>query len=305
MTGGRTAPSLRTATSEWELWSTRACLVVTDGTLLGVAREVVEGYLSLVDDAANRFREDSEIRRLGAGTTSLSPVLTDLLQHALLAAELTEGDVDPTVGQALRRLGYDRDLRLVLDGGGLPVRAQVRPVPGYRTLTLRDDRLTVPAGIELDLGATAKAVAADRAAALVHQELGTGVLVSLGGDVASAGPPPAGGWQVRVQDRTEDPVARISLPAGAAVATSSTVNRRWRRGGRAVHHIVDPRTSQPATAYWRSVTVVAGTCAAANAVSTASIIRGDGAPAWVGQLGLAARFLRHDGVVEQTAAWPE
>ena len=294
-----------TATATWELWSTDARLVVTDPEALPKARRLVHGWLSLVDDAANRFRPDSEINRLdlAEGPVQLSATLADLLEQALAAAELTDGDVDPTVGTAMRRIGYDRDLRLVTDDG--PLRAVIRPVPGYRSLRLRGRELTMPAGVELDLGATAKAVAADRAAELVHQVLGSGVLVALGGDIATAGPAPDGGWQVLVQDRPEDVPTQVELSSGTAVATSSTVARQWRRGGRRVHHVVDPRTGQPAAPTWRSVTVAGPTCLAANAVSTAAIVRGEAAPAWVAGLGLPARFLRADGSVLVANGWPE
>ncbi len=293
------------ASTEWELWSTRARLVVTNPGVLGAARELVDSYLADVDDAANRFREDSEIRRLvgRSGWVTLSPTLTHLMAEALAAADLTDGDVDPTVGRALRRLGYDRDLRLVQGENG-PLRAVVQPIPGYRGLELRGSRLRVPDGVELDLGATAKAVAADRAARLVQAAFGTGVLVSLGGDIATAGVAPDAGWQVRVQDRLEDPWTQIAMPGGAAVATSSTVSRQWRRGGRTLHHVVDPRTGQPARPVWRSVTVAASTCAYANAVTTASLVRGERAVDWVRGLGLPARFLRSDGSLVLTDGWP-
>jgi thiamine biosynthesis lipoprotein len=298
-----TATTLGPDAQEWPLWSTTARLVVTDADALPRARAAVEGYLRLVDDAANRFRPDSEISSLPPGEVELSPVLRDLLEQALWAAELTDGDVDPTVGAALERLGYDRDLELVLVDGA-PVRAVVRARPRWGSVALQGARLWVPAGVRLDLGATAKAVAADRAAALVSDTVGTGALVSLGGDIASAGPAPEGGWQVRVQDRPEDPAAQVALPAGAAIATSSTVSRTWWRGGRRLHHIVDPRTAQPAQPFWRSVTVAASTCVHANAVSTACIVRGARALGWVERLGLPARFLRYDGQVLATGAWP-
>jgi thiamine biosynthesis lipoprotein len=296
---------MSTATVEWELWSTRARLVVTNPGVLPAARELVDSYLAKVDDAANRFRDDSEINRLGSrtGTVTLSPTLTHLLEGALAAAELTEGDVDPTVGGAMRRLGYDRDLRLVTDDSG-PVRAVLTAVPGYRSLRLAGARLELPAGIELDLGATAKAVAADRAAELVHGALGTGVLVSLGGDIATAGKPPENGWQIHVQDRDEDPWTQVEIPSGSAIATSSTVSRQWLRGGRTMHHIIDPRTGQPARPFWRSVTVAADTCLHANAVTTAALVRGERAVDWVRGLGLPARFLRADGVLVLTDGWP-
>ena len=163
----------------------------------------------------------------------------------------------------------------------------------------------MPPGVVLDLGATAKAVAADRVAALVHRELGVGVLISLGGDIATAGAPPYGGWQVQVQDRPEDPVAQVTLPSGTAIATSSTVSRQWTRGDRKIHHILDPRTGLPADPVWRSVTVAAGTCVRANAVSTAAVIRGESALRWVEGLRLPARFLGQGGRVVTTSGWPQ
>ncbi len=223
-----------TATDSWDLWSTDARLVVVEPEALPKARRLVNGWLALVDDAANRFRPDSEVSLLSGGPegpAQLSATLADLLTQALAAA--------------------------------------------------------------------------DRAAELVHQVLGTGVLVALGGDIATAGPAPDGGWQVLVQDRPEDRPTQIELAPGSAVATSSTVARQWRRGGRTLHHVVNPRTGQPAKQVWRSVTVAGPTCLAANAVSTAAIVRGDAAPAWVAGLGLPARFLRADGTVLTTNGWPE
>jgi thiamine biosynthesis lipoprotein len=162
----------------------------------------------------------------------------------------------------------------------------------------------MPPGLELDLGATAKAVAADRAVDLVHARLRTGVLVSLGGDIATAGPAPGSGWQVRVQDRAEDPSTQVALVPGTAIATSSTVSRQWQRGGRTVHHVVDPYTGASADPYWRSVTVAASSCVRANAVTTAALVRGPKAVAWVRDLGLPARFVRHDGRILLTEGWP-
>ncbi len=296
-----------TAAADWSLWSTTARLVVTDPAALADARELVDGYLARVDDAANRFRPDSEISTLEPGphgAVRLSPVLTDLVCEALAAAWFSGGDVDPTVGICLEGLGYDRDLDLVL-GEGRPVRAVVRPAPGWRTLRLTGSWLHLRAGTRLDLGATAKAVAADRAAALVRRELGVGVLVSLGGDVATAGAAPYGGWQVLVQDRPGDPAQQVTVPAGTAVATSSTAWRRWRTEDGGVHHIVDPRTGAPVPAVWRTVTVAAPRCVQANAASTAAVVRGASAPAWLERLGLPARLVAADGTVRTVGSWPE
>lgn len=293
------------AVHEWDLWSTRARLVVTDAGALDAAVTRVDALLDQVDLAASRFRPDSEIRNLRPGpdgTTLVTPMLADLLAEALEAARSTDGAVDPTVGAALSAIGYDRDIRLVEDGGTL--RAVIRPVPGWRRLHLADRRLTMPPGIELDLGASAKAVAADRCAALVAETLGVGVLVSLGGDIATAGAAPEGGWQILVQDTPDDAVTQVSLPAGSAVATSSTARRAWRRGDETVHHIVDPRTSRPAQSLWRTVTVAASTCVAANTASTATIVKGRAGFEWLRTRGLPARLVDHQGQVHHVNGWP-
>ena len=154
---------------------------------------MLEADLAAVDLACSRFRADSEIRGLRGGPgQQVSPLLAEAIAVALRAAELTEGDVDPTVGAAMSALGYDRDfgqLKPVSQAGPVTVRS----VPGWREVHLDGAALSMPEGVQLDLGATAKAWAADRSAARIAQRAGCGVLVSLGGDIAVAGPVPAGG----------------------------------------------------------------------------------------------------------------
>ena len=229
---------------------------------------------------------------------------------ALRAARLTDGDVDPTVGAAMSAAGYDRDFHQI-EPNGPPLRLTVRQVPGWREVRLDGRSLTLPAGVRLDLGATAKAWAADRSAARIAAQHGSGVLVSLGGDIAVAGPPPADGWRIRVQDVTgpadetpEGPYALIAIRDGG-LATSSTAARRWQRGGDVLHHILDPRTGLPAEPVWRTVSVAAGSCADANAASTAAVIRGRRALGWLTRLGLPARLVDATGAVFTVAGWPD
>src|SRR5207248_9491815 len=167
------------------------------------AVDEVRAELDEVDLACSRFRPDSELELVNnnAGTaTHVGPLLIDAVLVALRAAELTDGDVDPTIGEAMRVLGYDRDFEAVARRGRPVVR--VARVPGWHLVAVDDEAGTVrvPAGVRLDLGATAKALAADRAAEQAGAAAGCGVLVSLGGDMATAGEPPAAGWPVRVTD---------------------------------------------------------------------------------------------------------
>ncbi|HSZ45130.1 MAG TPA: FAD:protein FMN transferase [Streptosporangiaceae bacterium] len=300
------------ARDAFEVFGTMAVLLVTDPRAIGEARRIADRELALVDRACSRFREDSELMLLnaaaGVGPQTISPVFTDLLAAALRAARLTGGDVDPTCGRALTDLGYDRDFAQVRDA---PPRltGPVGPVPGWRRVHLdrAAHRVRLERGVQLDLGATAKAWASDRCAELIARRAGCGVLVSLGGDIAAAGPAPEDGWRVRV---TDDHAAPASAPgqtvtvSSGGLATSSTTVRTWKVGGRQVHHIIDPATGEPARSCWRTVSVAAGSCTDANTASTAAIIRGPAAPDWLHDIGLPARLVRYDGSVETTAGWP-
>ncbi len=286
----------------FDLWSTTASVVVSDPTALAAVVEVVRAGLDDVERACSRFRADSEIRSLRPGTTTLSPLLADLVGTALDAAEASGGLVDPTVGGVVRELGYDRSIELLPKDG--PAVTLVQRVPGFRRVKLYGDRLELPAGIDLDLGATAKARAADLTARRAAEIVGVGVLVELGGDIATAGPGPEEGWQVLVSDSPDDPASQVTLQPGSAVATSSTVRRAWRRGGVRIHHIVDPRTAAPAAAVWRSATVAGPTCAEANTASTAAVILGHEAPRWLAERGFSARLVDQRHRVCPVGDWP-
>jgi FAD:protein FMN transferase len=303
------AEDAQEAAASWRALGTQIRLVVTDQRRLAEARAMLEADLAAVDLACSRFRADSEICALRAsGGQQLSPLLAEAIAVALRAAELTDGDVDPTVGAAMSAVGYDRDFEQIRPTGS-PV--TVRSVPGWREVRLDGQVLTMPEGIQLDLGATAKAWAADRSAARIAQRIQSGVLVSLGGDIAVAGSAPEGGWRIRVQDVTsepdelpEGPYAMIAIRDGG-LATSSTKARRWQRGGDVLHHILDPRTGLPAEPVWRTVSVAAATCVDANAASTAAVIRGRAALGWLAKLGLPARLVDATGVVFTVAGWPD
>jgi len=195
-----------TAAADWRALGTSVRLVTTDPALLDSCNLLLARHLAEVDAACSRFREDSELVALDSAEgrpVKVSPLLAEALAVALRAARATDGAVDPTVGSAVNALGYDRDFTLVQEDDR-PARLLVRPVPGWRLVELdrATDTVTVPVGIRLDLGATAKAWAADKAATMLARAAGCGVLVSLGGDTAVAGEAPAGGWRIRVQDAT-------------------------------------------------------------------------------------------------------
>jgi thiamine biosynthesis lipoprotein ApbE len=292
-----------------------AILLTTDPDALEPAYGLLAAELNAVDRACSRFRSDSELWRVNHARgrrVRVSPLFADALEVALAAAAVTDGDVDPTCGQSLARLGYDRDFALARRRSGRLRRPPV-PAGGWRRVELDQDRqeVTVPAGVMLDLGATAKALAADRAAAAIEAAVGGGVLVNLGGDIRVAGDPPEDGWRVGIADDAgfDDSTAgleprQVVTIRDGGLATSSTSVRAWRRDGVDLHHIIVPATGRPADSCWRTVSVAAANCVGANIASTAAIVRGERAVPWLDGLGLPARLVRHDGSTVTIAGWP-
>ncbi|MET4703022.1 FAD:protein FMN transferase [Frigoribacterium sp. UYMn621] len=301
-----------TVRRDWRDWSCDVSVVVSESADVELAEGIVRQVMDDVSRACSRFRADSELSMLASqlpGGAEVSELLARLVRSALDVATLTEGDVDPTLGIALRAVGYDRDLSelpTALPGEQIDPRVIVvtRRTAGWTRVMLEQWRLAVPADLALDLGATAKAIAVDLAAERVATRLGCSVLVNIGGDLKTSGAPVPGGWQVLVQDLPADPAQQVSVGAGAAIATSSTQKRTWAQGGYLRHHILDPRSGLPVEPVWRSVSVAAGDCLLANAYSTASIVRGHAAVAWLEGAGVSARLVDRAGRVITTGSWP-
>jgi thiamine biosynthesis lipoprotein len=295
---------------------------------LKAATEAVKSELDAIDLACSRFRDDSELARVnGAGgrRVAVSELLLEALEVAIAAARLTDGLVDPCLGRALQLAGYDRDFALLAPPISADSAQEDQPSPATPPrvaavrVRIRDDwraveldrnagTVRLPKGVALDLGATAKAWAADRAALAAADASGLGALVSLGGDIAVSGPAPTAGWAVRV---TDDHSAPPSAPGqtvalrGGGLASSSVTVRRWLAHGRAMHHIIDPRSGEPARGEWRTASVTAASCTDANIASTSSILLSRQAPAWLLAAGLSARLVAHDGEVVTVGGWPE
>jgi thiamine biosynthesis lipoprotein ApbE len=321
-------------TARWRALGTTAELVVADPAALAEARRAVERELAAIDGACSRFRADSELtlaNSLAGQPVEVSRTFAHAVAIALRIARATGGLVDPTLGGDLRRAGYDRDFSTIVRTGPVasaqpagaddarprpprplrPSRLRLRAASGSWRGVEVDELLgvvLVPRGAELDLGATAKALAADAAARAAASATGAGVLVSLGGDVALAGAAPPGGWTIRIGDdhgsSGAGPEQTIVLQDGG-LATSGTTVRRWQADGEARHHILDPNTGAPAQTPWRTVSVAAASCVDANGASTAALVRGADAPRWLERAGLPARLVAQDGSVVRVAGWPD
>lgn len=292
---------------------TTATLVVTEEQQLASALDTLVGALSAIDLACSRFRDDSELARVNAHAgewVETGQLFLSALTAALCAAHATDGIVDPALGAHLRNAGYDRTFKLVRARGSWTIEPLAADRDLWREIEVDMDkrRVRIPAGCELDFGATAKALAADRAATAIARKTGCGALVSLGGDVAAAGEAPTAGWSIRIADDHSMPLDApgpcISI-GGGGLATSSTTVRRWRTDDGEAHHLLDPRTGLPAITPWQTVSVAAASCVDANTASTAAIVLGDAAPAWLANRAFPARLVANDGGIVHIGGWPQ
>ncbi|HEY3957485.1 MAG TPA: FAD:protein FMN transferase [Streptosporangiaceae bacterium] len=329
------------ASAGWSALGAPVQLVVTEADQLERGHAILAAELIAVDTVCGA-RPGSELAELsqadpvdgapardGHGPVRVSSLLADAIAAALRTARLTGGDVDPVVSGGLAGDGTTRGAADRAGGGpgggdeggraggtgrtggtaggGLDV--LLRPLPNWRQVRLdtRSRLLWLPPGLRLDLGGTATAWAADRCAARLAARLGCGVLVGLGGDIAVAGQPPAGGWRIRVQDTTgtdgDGPPTVVAIHDGG-LATASASARRMRQANGALRSILDPRASATAAPYWRTVSVAAARCVLARAASSTAMIRGRHAEPWLSSLGLPARLVGLDGRVRTVAGWP-
>jgi thiamine biosynthesis lipoprotein len=302
-----TEPALRSM----QAIGTTAIVAVTEPAKVERAARILRDELVAIDVACSRFRADSELSALhrADGTrVEVTPLLFDAITVACDVARRTDGAVDPTVGSAIEALGYDRDYA-ELDVFGTELGDAPRPAPGWWQIELDPHKHTVrvPSGVHIDLGSSAKALVADRAARRIAHGVHTGVLVSIGGDIATAGTAPHGGWAVGIAADSATPVEAVeqvvSIERGG-MASSSTEVRTWRRGARRLHHIVDPTTGNCASSYWSLVSACGDSCVDANAASTAAVVWGRRAVPKLVELGLPVRLVRHDGQVFVLNGWP-
>lgn len=290
---------------------TTATVVVQEPADVQAAERMLAEELCAIDLTCSRFRDDSELHAVHAAagrTTAVSGLLFEALSVACEAAERTRGAVDPTIGNAIAALGYDVDLDVVRSRPALPPRAlglvagwqHVQLDPGHRTVR-------IPRGVRLDLGATAKALAADRAAARIAASLGAGALVSLGGDVAVAGRAPAGGWPIGIARESSTPseqVEQVVAITHGGLASSATAVRTWKNGYREVNHIVDPRTGDCVEPYWQLVSATGSSCVEANVVTTAAMVWGERALHELTRYDQSVRLVRADGRLVSVNGWP-
>jgi FAD:protein FMN transferase len=261
------------------------CAIVVGGATRR-ERAAVEALFRLYDAVFSRFVPASELNAVNAAAgrpVSVSALFARVLAVALDAAAQTAGLVDPTLGAQLEAAGYDRDFAELGAAGPLVFMNTSRE--RWRSIRTHEQLLRLPAGVRLDFNGVVKALAVDEALDLLR---GPG-WVSAGGDLATRGPLTVGlpgGGSVELR--------------GGALATSGSARRRWTRGDRPLHHLIDPRTGEPADRPWGQVTVCGASCLAADVAAKAGFLAG---PDWLEERGLPGRFIGRDGSIHENEAW--
>jgi len=241
-----------------------------------------------IEHKFSRYRSDNVIHRINhsAGKpVEVDEELAGLLDYAATCHEISDGRFDITSG-VLRRVWAFDGREHTPDPAAL---AAALALVGWTRVTWSDRTLTLPAGMEIDLGGLGKEYAVDRAATMVAERTEASFLVNFGGDLFASGLRHAERpWLVGVEDPAtpaSGPLGRLQLARGA-LATSGDARRFVLVRGKRLGHILDPRTGWPVEGAPRSVTVMAATCTEAGTLATLAILRG----------GDAARFLEEQGV---------
>lgn len=231
----------------------------------------------------SRFLPDSELSTLNRSAgewLQISADLMDILQKSMKYYHETHGIFDPSILTDLKQIGYDRSMDEIRASGFSTASAGPgrvsRPALREARLDPANCRVCLPRGMEIDLGGIGKGWIVDRAAHLLHQ-YSDACGASAGGDMLFIGCPADGlDWDIYLEDprAPTEMLAQLHIPGGA-VATSSTMKRTWSQGGARRHHLIDPRTGQPAETDWLSVTVISPEIVTAEVYAKAILIAGE------------------------------
>ena len=244
--------------------------------------EVAQQYIEQSEARFTRFKETSELSALNRSAGEwfdVSPDMLDLLIKALACHYTTNGIFDPSILPDLKTAGYTQSFDLLRGQGVDPVPAQTPRIQRQPFSAIELDslhgRVRLPAGMQIDLGGIAKGWIAEKAARLIAKHY-TACAVNAGGDMFLIGQPQGqNSWEVALED-PRDPIQDLMIlqMEEGAVATSSIVKRSWQRGEKKRHHLIDPRTGEPAETPWLSVTVFAPQAVQAETFAKSILIAG-------------------------------
>jgi thiamine biosynthesis lipoprotein len=243
--------------------------------------QAAQEFIEESERRLSRFSAQSELCQLNSTPGRwfpASPALFELVKLARHYYQQTNALFDPSILPELKQAGYDRSMDEIRAQGAVAHETEwQRQKIGFDKLRLAEQsrQIWLPAGMEIDLGGIAKGWIAEQAARILAR-YAAACAVNAGGDMYLIGTPEdQSAWEIALEDPRdpEQTLASLYVPSGA-VATSSIAKRSWRQGGRLRHHLIDPRTGQPADTDWLSVTVAAAQATTAEVYAKVLLIAG-------------------------------
>lgn len=268
-------------TLEFRAMNTSVLIAAEECDRIGIGMQAARAFIEESERRFSRFLPESELYRLNRAAGkwySVSNELLDLLMQSVRYYDETAGLFDPSILPDLKRVGYDKSMDELRTNGVSSVPASFRPWrPAFSEISidLPEKRVRLPEGMEIDLGGIAKGWIVQKAAVLLSS-YAAACAVSAGGDIFFVGNPPGDSkWRVEIEDpRDPDQTLSVLRVGPGAVVTSSVTKRTWQQAGRQRHHLIDPRTGEPAGSNWLSVTVIAPSIEIAEVYAKALLIGG-------------------------------
>lgn len=229
-----------------------------------------------VEETCSRFKEDSELSRLNQQLekeVEVSDQLFSILKEAIRFYEETNGVFNPGILSAIENSGYTKSIELIR-GRELTAPSPTAPVfTKMRPYQLNEDRQSVVLHTRIDLGGIAKGWVVDRAADVLSQH-GFG-FVNVGGDIRIFGNLPRP-LNIGIEDPFDSSKMLSSIQVSdGAIATSTSMKRRWKVNGRTKHHLIDATTGEPSASTILSSTVTAPTAVEADVLAKVVLLLGE------------------------------
>ncbi|HSL68957.1 MAG TPA: FAD:protein FMN transferase, partial [Longimicrobiales bacterium] len=240
-----------------------------------------------VEGKFSRYRTDNVVHAINTSrgrTVSVDAETAHLIEFGATLWRLSKGAFDLTSGVLRRAWRFDGT-------GSVPSAeaiAQLMKQVGWQHVRWRNPELTLPEGMEIDLGGIGKEYAVDRVISTLGEFVNGPVLVNFGGDLRASAPPRAApAWHVGIEAiDTAGTASRLVELRNGALATSGDTRRHVELNGQRYGHILDARTGWPTPRAPRSITVAADTCTQAGTFATLAMLRGEN----------ASRFLDRENV---------
>lgn len=265
--------------------NTSVLLAIDGDAYSAIGLQEARAAIAIFEERFSRFLPDSEVSQMNksdGGWVNVSKDMLELLIQAVHYRHETIGLFDPSILPDLKRLGYDRSMDEIRQQNSVTAQTNASlptPKPAFASLELDtpNQRARLPHGMEIDLGGIAKGWIVEQTAKLLNQYADV-CAVNAGGDIFFIGQPTDGyGWDVCLEDpRTPSQILAPLHVRSGAVATSSSTKRTWIQNREIRHHLIDPRTGEPANSDWLSVTVFNASLVKAEVFAKSILIGGVG-----------------------------